>query len=146
MVKYREMLYFDFETAIYLKKWNRLPSLIDEARPIITDKLCSNFMESILISNAPMQEKLRVVKVSSQYFLTSKVPFPSYYSKSHSNKYTGNNMHTPQNIRHEAPTLPSRPFSPSSIAGRRYHSSRSSGRPGSCSSPAVQLYVHISER
>ncbi|RJE21969.1 hypothetical protein PHISCL_05711 [Aspergillus sclerotialis] len=74
VVKHREMLYFDFEAAIYLKQWNSLASLVDEARPIITDKLCSNFMESILISNAPMRVTLRAIICTHHKTFTAKLP------------------------------------------------------------------------
>lgn len=70
IVKYRTMLAFDFEAAIHLGQWIDLPSLIEEAKPIATDKLCCIFLDSILSSEAPIREILCVVKVS--------IPSPIY--------------------------------------------------------------------
>ncbi|RMJ26140.1 hypothetical protein PHISP_02985 [Aspergillus sp. HF37] len=57
------MISLDFEAAIHLHQWTALPSLIEEARPIATEKLSAVFMDAILSSDAPTTEVLRVVKL-----------------------------------------------------------------------------------
>ncbi|OJJ32366.1 hypothetical protein ASPWEDRAFT_175647 [Aspergillus wentii DTO 134E9] len=73
--RYRTMLSFDFEAAVYLKQWDYLPSLVEESKPLVDDKLSSMFLDSMLSSQAPEKDIMLVVKTIICAFHASSSPF-----------------------------------------------------------------------
>lgn len=61
--KYRALLSFDFEAAVFLSHWDALPSIIEESSSFADSKLCAVFLDSILSAEAPIGEMVRVVMV-----------------------------------------------------------------------------------
>lgn len=60
---YRTLLSFDFEAAILLEQHDSLSSIIEECHTFSDEKLCALFLDSILVSEAPISVMARVVMV-----------------------------------------------------------------------------------
>ncbi|KAL4956903.1 meiosis protein SPO22/ZIP4 like-domain-containing protein [Aspergillus filifer] len=60
--KYRIILSFDFEAAVYLRQWDDLAGIIEASKPIVGPKLSSVFLGCLLRSGAPSACLARVVK------------------------------------------------------------------------------------
>lgn len=90
--KYRALLSFDFEAAVFLCHWNALPSIIEESSGFSDTKLCAVFLDSILSAEAPIGEMVRVVMVR----LPSNF-FPYIHILNHEGELTAtdNNKHPP---------------------------------------------------
>ena len=61
--KYRTLLAFDFEAAIFLKQWDCLPVIVEESTPIVDDRLSAIYLDAILSSQAEAKDILIVAKV-----------------------------------------------------------------------------------
>ncbi|BCR88298.1 uncharacterized protein ACHE_40862A [Aspergillus chevalieri] len=72
--KYRALLSFDFEAAVFLSHWDALPSIIEESSSFADSKLCAVFLDSILSAEAPIGEMVRVVMTIINILHTSTAP------------------------------------------------------------------------
>ncbi|KAL4793295.1 meiosis protein SPO22/ZIP4 like-domain-containing protein [Aspergillus venezuelensis] len=72
--KYRIILSFDFETAVFLRQWDDLAGIIEASKPIVGPKLSSVFLDCLLRSGAPSACLARVVKQIIRTFHSSPSP------------------------------------------------------------------------
>lgn len=63
LTKYRAILSFDFEAAVYMIQWNDLDGVVEEAAPIFDDKLVSVLFDLVLSPKVPLQVSLRLLNV-----------------------------------------------------------------------------------
>ncbi|KAL2872744.1 uncharacterized protein BJX67DRAFT_376535 [Aspergillus lucknowensis] len=69
--KYRIMLSFDFEAAVFLRQWEDLGNILEASKPIVDINLSSIFLDCILRSGAPSSCQSRVVKQMIRIFHSS---------------------------------------------------------------------------
>ncbi|KAL5340752.1 meiosis protein SPO22/ZIP4 like-domain-containing protein [Aspergillus crustosus] len=73
--KYRIILSFDFEAAVFLHQWEDLTSIIEASKPIVCAKLSSVFLDCLLRSGAPSSHLSRFLKQLIRTFHSSPSPF-----------------------------------------------------------------------